>query len=171
MRKPRDFHSFYKSKSNERQTRFKSKLKKVDKRCAENATINISLLRDHDGTIRQVQGSRIPLQAEVTWTYIQLKRKAFEKMKRYNPALQDSNEEDVKLAYRSGEIAHFIPGTKIPFTLQAYKQDLGVKYNNINLYFMPFLNDTSDDDDKKYVTLYHQIFYCFFPLIIIKFVI
>ena len=64
--------------------------------------------------------------------------------------MQDSNAENVKTAYRSGEIAHYIPGTKIPFTLQG----LGVKYNNINLYLMPFTNESSsDDNDKKYVTL------------------
>ena len=44
-------------------------------------------------------------------------------------------------------MVRFISGTNIPFTVKAYKEDLGVSYHAIVLYLLPYedLNDTDDE--------------------------
>ena len=59
---------------------------------------------------------------------------------------------DIKLVYKNGELARHIPGTNTPFILRDYKEDLGVGYNSISLYLLPyenmdFLYDNSIEDE------------------------
>ena len=56
---------------------------------------------------------------------------------------------DYKLVYKSGEIIENIPGTEIPFTIEKYKADLGVGYQNIHVYLMLHINEFSEEESDE----------------------
>ena len=67
----------------------------------------------------QERGSRLPISANINWS------------------------PDVKLVYKDGERVQYIPGTTTTFILKEYKKDLGVAYQAIILYSLPY-KDRSD---------------------------
>ena len=44
--------------------------------------------------------------------------------------------EEYNLVYKNGQPIVNIPGTQHPFTMQKYKNDLGVGYQSINVYLL-----------------------------------
>ena len=93
-----------------------------------------------------VAGSRTPVEVSEAADYHELKRVAFEKLNRYVVEIKTNYEiEDLELVYKSGEVAHYIPGTHQLFTLKTFKEDLAAKYSEILLYLKPV--SYSDDED------------------------
>ena len=74
-----------------------------------------------------------------------VKKAAFDKLSRYNPDFPCRKIRYCKLAYRSGERVRYLPGTNLPFTVKSYKEDLGVSYNRLTLYLLPYDDDCDSD--------------------------
>lgn len=145
--KTKSFAQFYKEKGSERVSHFHVKKKRVKEN--EDISIFISVLRQSDGQLRQISGSRIPLNnVKPQWNHVELKRASYEKLKRYNNIIATKTYEEVKLVYRSGENCRYLPGTTTPFTLEAYKNDLGVKYRAIVLYLQAYGDNMEDSDSS-----------------------
>ena len=151
-KRPSTFSEFYAMKSKDRVNRFVFK-KKKDKREAEEVLIHASLLQDISGKLTQDRGSRLPVKVDVSWDHVHVKKAIFEKFSRYNETVKDLKLEDVKLVYKNGEPVRYIPGTKIPFTVKGYKEDLGVRYNSLVLYLLPYRCFSSSDDDLPEVII------------------
>ena len=138
-KKPKTFEQFRDVKGKSRYMK-----RKQDSRLTSETTIFASILKSD---LRQDRGTRLPIKVDVNWDSIQLKRAVFEKFKRYNLSFSMYEIEDVKLVYKSGEIIRYIPGTKVPFTVRGYKEDLGVGYHAISVYLMPY--EVSNDTDNE----------------------
>lgn len=102
-----------------------------------------------DDNFKQVRDSRCPIKCQPTVDHIQLKQVVYDKMRRYNSEVALYKMEDLKLCYKNGERIHNIPGTDTPFSLKAYKDDLGVCYHTIVVYLMPYESDFLIDDDDN----------------------
>ena len=109
--------------------------------------IHASLLLAVKGALIEERVSKLPVTVNISCYHIDLKKTIFDKFKRYNATVKKLQLIDVKLVYKSGEVIRFIPGTNIPFTVKAYKEDLGVSYHAIVLHLLPYedLNDTDDE--------------------------
>lgn len=118
----------------------------------EKVKIYVSCLNNVKGLLKQVTGSRTPVEVSETADYSDTKFVAFEKLHRYVPELAEFNLEEIDLVYKSGNIAFYIPGTQIPFTLKSYKEDLGCKYSQILLYLKPKeeeIDQVQEEDKQK----------------------
>lgn len=118
-----------------------NKRKIVKKDVAEEVKINVSMLRFINNALRQVNGSRTPVMISVSANYDEVKRAAYTKLKRYVPELQSFKYSDLELCYRTGDIALTLPGTNTEFSVEKYKEDLGVKYSQMVLYLKPYYAD------------------------------
>ena len=132
---PKSFNDFLKC-------RIKVKCKKKQEKVQE-VTVYVSMLRRVNNTWRQISGSRTPVTVAVSADYEEVKKAAFSKLKRYVPEMHYDYCE-VELCYRSGGVALFLPGILTEFSLQNYKNDLGVKFSQIVLYLKPYENENSD---------------------------
>ena len=56
------------------------------------------------------------------------------------------NDKTYKLCFPDGSEVSTLPGTKEPFTLEKYKEDLGKTYTRITLYLCPL--EYASDSDK-----------------------
>ena len=142
---PKTFREFFKNAK---------KGKKISNKGSFNnnteVTIHVSMARKiNDDTFRQVAGSRTPVSLDASSTYDEVKRKAFDKLKRYVPEMEPFNNWDIDLCFRSGEVAIFLPGTTVEFTLDGYKNDLGVKYSQVLLYLKPHDKPDIPSDDSS----------------------
>lgn len=149
-KKPMTFKDFMEKKGRERTSTFKPKTNKKDKREMSETVIFASMLRrsNDDDALKQVRGSRCPVKCLVESTPVELKRVVYEKMKRYNKEVSNYEIHELKLCYKDGEQIRFIPGTRTPFTLKAYKEDLGVGYQAVGVYLLPYEVHASDDDNE-----------------------
>ena len=144
--KPSTFSEFYQSKSNDRVSKYTKKKKNYQKEKDE-VVINASLLLPVKGILVQERVSRLPISANVRWSPSELRRAIFDKFKRHNSTAKKLDLSDVKLVYKDRERVQYIPRTTIPFTLKEYKRDLGVAYQAIVLYLLPY-EDRSDSGDE-----------------------
>ena len=144
--KPPSFSEFYRSKSNDRVSKY-AKRKKNDQKEKDEVVINVSFLLPVKVILVQERGSPLPVKANVNWSPSQLGRAIFNKFKRYNSTVKKLDLSDVKLVNKDGERVQYIPGTTTPFTLKEYKKDLGVAYQAIVLYLLPY-EDRSDSGDE-----------------------
>lgn len=137
-KRPMDFTEFLDSKRKAR-TNF-TKRKKDSKKIQ--VTVYGSVMK---ADLKQDRGIRLPIIVEPSWGSSELKTVIYEKMCRYHKHVGDFEISDYKLVYKTGESVKFIPGTKTPFTVEAYKADLGVGYQNLTFYLM--LYEISSDED------------------------
>ena len=109
--------------------------------------IHASLLLAVKGALIEERVSKLPVTVNISCYHIDLKKTIFNNFKRYNATVKKLELINVKLVYKSGEVMRFIPGTNIPFTAKAYKEDLGVSCHAIVLHLLPYedLNDTDDE--------------------------
>ena len=122
-----------------------SKKSKKDKRVAEDVCVNIGLLKEEStGEIKPVRCSVIPLRASASCNVNELKKLAFNKLSRYCPEFTCERVSDCRLCFKTGETVRYIPGTMVPFTLKAYKDDLATRYSRITLYLIPYEDDEDD---------------------------
>lgn len=144
---PKPFIEFLKQRD-----KSKGKKKLVKKNKIE-TMIHVSMMRLINNTLRQVSGSRTPVCVNVNANYDEVKKAAYDKLKRYVPEMEQYSNSDLQLCFRSGEMAVCLPGTITEFTLSGYKDDLGVKYSQLLLYLRPYeREDTNDfDSDSDFV--------------------
>ena len=138
LKKPVCFNEFM----NKKKHNIKS-LQRTKSLKSKEATIFGSILKDN---MKQERGSRLPVNVNVSWGASEVRKAVYDKMCRYNKHIGDWSELDYNLVYKSGEKILFIPGTKIPFTVEKYKEDLGLPYQNINVYLQ--LYDYTNDELK-----------------------
>ena len=93
--------------------------------------------RTSQGTFKQDRGTRLPIKVNVDWGVYRLKEAVFEKFERYNDSICGQNIVEYDLVYKNGQPIVNIPGTQDSFTIQKYKNDLGVGYQSINVYLLP----------------------------------
>ena len=95
-------------------------------------TIPVSL-----ATARKViKNSKINVRVLEDATSRDLQAAAFAKQAAFNPHLMrrlSLNSEDYMLRYRSMEPALLIPGTDVPFTVNGYKEELGLPYQRLSM--------------------------------------
>ena len=137
-----DFDSYFERKKKAR-TSFSNKNKGT---AAEKVTVYGSILKEN---LKQDRGTRTPIIVEKTFGPDELKSAIYQKITRYHKYIADFEKCDYKLVYKSGESIRFIPGTKTPFTIENYKKDLGVGYQNLNFYLMLYNIDSSSEDELK----------------------
>ena len=90
----------------------------------------------------------------MNWGPSELKRAIFNIFKRYNCTVKKLDLPDVKLVHKDGERVQYIPGTTTPFILKEYQKDLGVAYQAIVLYLLPYQDKSGsggelDEIDKR----------------------
>lgn len=61
------------------------------------------------------------------------------------------NDKTYKLCFPDGGGVTTLPGTKEPFTLEKYKEDLGKTYARITLFLGP-LDDATDTEPERHCT-------------------
>ena len=66
-------------------------------------------------------------------------------MCRYHQHIADWVQSDCKLVYKNNETIRYIPGTNVPFTVEKYKEDLGLPYHKINVYLQLY-EDSGDEE-------------------------
>ena len=87
----------------------------------------------------------MPCKVKLRASVREIKKSAFDKLRRYCVEFVCDDIIYCKLCCESGEIAENISGTNIPFTLDGYKEDLLVlSYAKVILYLM--VDDFSDTD-------------------------
>lgn len=83
------------------------------------------------GGLRPQHGKNISLQTDRGNTATSLLNQAVKKMKDFNKDVKDG---PFLLLYPDGTEVVNIPGTQKPFTVEAYKHELGKPYQRITLY-------------------------------------
>ena len=137
----KSFQEFLKERN---KNRGKHKMAKKQHHEDTEIMIHVSMLRLVNGGYRQISGSRTPVAVKVDADYDKVKKAAFDKLKRYVPETIDYEYPDLQLCFRSGESALCLPGTLTDFTLKLYKDNLGVKYNQIVLHLKPFERENGE---------------------------
>ncbi|XP_066910304.1 uncharacterized protein [Clytia hemisphaerica] len=125
------YKEFAKSKSSawfQRVTKSGKGKKKTD-----DVGIFVGVLAWHKGGIlKKIHKKRISLKLSPESTYDQTLKLAKKRIEDYFPGTLDS-EELYHLAYETGVIAYFIPGTTTDFILSKYREDSGIEYKDMNL--------------------------------------
>ena len=124
--------------------------RKKDGRLTEETHISIAVLKNVFGTFKVARGTILPVKVGVNDDSYAVKKAAFDKLSRYNPDFPCHQITDCKLAYRSGERVRYLPGTNLPFTVKSYKEDLGVSYNRLTLYLLPYDDDCDSDAEDLF---------------------
>lgn len=135
-----DFESFFERKKKARTHTKKNKV------ISEQVTVYGSMLK---ADLKQDRGTRTPIIVEKTFGANELKNAIYEKISRYHKHVADFEKSDYKLVYKSGDTIRCIPGTQTPFTIEGYKKDLGVGYQNLNFYLMLYEVFSSSEDEVK----------------------
>ena len=142
------FSSYVETMGKRRTTNF-SKKTQVDKSSSDETTIFASMMkRNEDGNLKQEKGSRLPVKVQTSWGPYDLHTAVFEKFNRYNRYCSEKLKEDFKLIYKNGETIKYIPGTNIPFTVKAYKDDLGVGYSAVVVYLLEYESYEDEETDS-----------------------
>ena len=95
--------------------------------------INIGIV-EFDGRLKVKRGSLLPIEVNKTASDIRVKRLSIEKQLAFNRQLREGDDGDWQLLYPDFDVVYYIPGTKVPFTVEKYKESLGRPYNRVNLY-------------------------------------
>ena len=138
------FKKFVSQKSKERQTTFNSKSKKA--KMDEFVTITIGIGCLLCGVFKPVRGKSLPLKVKKHVSAQAILDEALKKRSSYDRTFR--NDKTYKLCFPDGSEVSTLPGTKEPFTLEKYKEDLGKSYTRITLFLCP-LEDASDTDEPE----------------------
>ena len=138
------FKKFVSEKSKERQTTFNSKSKKA--KMDEFVTITIGIGCLSCGVFKPVRGKSLPLKVKKHVSAEAILDEALKKRISYDRTFR--NDKTYKLCFPDGSEVSTLPGTKEPFTLEKYKEDLGKTYTRITLFLCP-LEDASDTDEPE----------------------
>lgn len=155
---PLTFNQFYNKKSSDRVSKFgpgkRKRASQIDNRNTNEAYITAGILRDNNGTLKPERGSHIPVKVDVNAGPFDVKKAAYDKIKRYNPDFAAIDASSCKLVYKCGTRVQYLPGTNIPFTVKKYKEDLGVSYSKVALYLFEYdsLVDQWHSEDVTDVT-------------------
>lgn len=155
------FDEYRERKEKERSSRFKPKAKKAktesnDKKPSE-VKINIGLQKVRDDELKFVRGSTLPLKVNPTIGADELRKKGAEKIMKFNNDLT-GEPFGFTLLYPDRNEVRTLPGSKEPFTLQRYREEIGKAYGRLTFYvcktkdFLNFLcrsycSDESDTTD------------------------
>ena len=138
------FKKFVSRKAKERQTTFDSKSKKA--KMDEFVTITIGIGCLLCGVFKPVRGKSLPLKVKKHVSAQAILDKALKKRRSYDRTFRNDNA--YKLCFPDGSEVSTLPGTKEPFTLEKYKEDLGKSYTRITLFLCP-LEDASHTDEPE----------------------
>ena len=138
------FKKFLSQKSEERQTTFNSYSKKA--KMDEFVTIAIGIGCLFCGVFKPVRGKSLPLKVKKHVSAEAILEEALKKRSSYDRTFR--NDKTYKLCFPAGSEVSTLPGTKEPFTLGKYKEDLGKTYTRITLFLCP-LEDASDTDEPE----------------------
>jgi hypothetical protein len=95
------------------------------------------------------RGSHLPIEVNKYYSDVTVKRVGLEKQLAHNKHLREDNDGSWQLLYPDFDLVYFIPGTKVPFSVEKYKESLGRPFNRVNLYICK----TTDYDSKYLVQL------------------
>ena len=137
------FKKFVSQKSNERQTSFNSESKKA--KMGEFVTITIGIGSLSCGVFKPMRGKSLPLKVKKHVSAQAILDIALKKRSYYDCTFR--NDKTYKLCFLDGSKVSTLPGTKEPFTLEKYKEDLGKTYTHITLLLCP-LEDASDTEPE-----------------------
>ena len=137
------FNNFLSQKSKERQTTFNSKSKKA--KMDEFATIAIGIGSSSSGVFKPVRGKSLPVKVKKHVSAETILDEALKKPSSFR------SDKTYKLCFPDGSEVTTLPGTKEPFTLEKYKEDLGKTYARITLFLCP-LEDASDSEPERTCT-------------------
>ena len=152
------FTEFRKLKESDRRKDFNTKSKASGKRKTNETekeklvTCKIAFMtyREDTGRLKLVRGSQHSLSLSPAINAYELRRKAVEKLSRFNRSLSNSPEHYC-LLYPDITLVCMIPGTEKPFTLKEYKEDLGKPYERLTLYICKredYLANEGIDEDE-----------------------
>ena len=141
------FENFLSQKLKERQTTFNSKSKKA--KMDEFVTIPIGIGSLSCGVFKPVRGKSLPLKVKKHVSAKAILDEALKKRSSYDRTFR--NDKTYKLCFPDGSEVSTLPGTKEPFTLEKYKEDLGKTYTRITLFLYP-LEDASDTEPERTCT-------------------
>lgn len=154
------FTEFRRLKENDRQKHFNPKSKASGKRKSNETdkekvvTCKIALMtyREDTDRLKLVRGSQHSLSVSPATNAYELRRKAVEKLSRFNRSLSNFPEHYC-LLYPDLTLVCMIPGTEKPFTLKEYKDELGKPYERLTFYICKredyLANEGIDEDDDK----------------------
>ena len=129
------FAQFAKAKSKSWFDRVKGR--DTPKKTPADVVIYIGIISWHEksGVVKPVRGKRVCLRIKSDATYEDIRDAGLKRMKDFHwEVIED--DVDYLLAFESGKIAYFIPGTTEDFLLSKYKQELGKEYKQITLYLV-----------------------------------
>ena len=152
------FTEFRKRKESDRQKHFNTKSKasgkrktnETDKEKLVTCKIAFMTYREDTGRLKLVRGSQHSLSLSPAINAYELRRKAVEKLSRFNRLLSNYPEHYC-LLYPDLTLVCMIPGTEKPFTLKEYKEDLGKPYERLTLYICKredYLANEGIDEDE-----------------------
>lgn len=160
---PLSFTEFRRLKENDRQKHFKTKSKSAAGKRKSNETdrekvvtckIALMTYREDADRLKVVRGSQHSLSVVPATNAYELKRKAVEKLSRFNSSLSNYPEHYCML-YPDLTLVCMIPGTEKPFTLKEYKDELGKPYERLTLYICKredyLAHEGIDEDDENQV--------------------
>ena len=145
---PLKFNEFLRQKGKERVRKKPNQTNKSKATEEQQATIYSSILKyDVLGEkFKQDRGSRLPVIVDINWGPWRLKQAIFERFRRYKIISEEDKIWDYNLSYKNGDKIENLPGTNIPFTVKAFKQDLGIGYHSVSVYLLKYETDSDDDN-------------------------
>ncbi|CAI5657238.1 unnamed protein product [Oreochromis niloticus] len=132
----------YRKKKNEERQKFSEGRKGLKKKEKRKVQINVGLMTIKKGGLKPYRGKTIFLTTDPDATATSLLNQAVKKMKDFNKDLKDG---PFLLLYPDGTEVITVPGTQRPFTLEAYKAEVGKPYQRITV----FICLKSDFEDGK----------------------
>ena len=135
------FKNFLSQKSKERQTTFNSKSKKAKMDEFVTTTIRIGSLLCC--VFKPMRGKSLPLKVKKHVSAEAILDEALKKQSLYDCTFR--NDKTYKLCFPDGSEVSTLPGTKEPFTLEKYKENLGKTYTRITLFPLEDASDTEPD--------------------------
>ncbi|CAI5671471.1 unnamed protein product [Oreochromis niloticus] len=121
----------YRKKKNEERQKFSSGRMGLKKIAKTKVQINIGLMSIKKDGLRPYRGKNIALRIDPDSSATSLLSEAVKKMRDFNKDLRDG---PFLLLYPDGIEVINIPGTNSPFTLGAYKAEIGKPYQRITLF-------------------------------------
>ena len=109
-------------------------------------TITIGIGSLSCGVFKPVRGKSLPLKVKKHASAEAILDEALKKRSSYDRTFR--NDKTYKLCFPDGSEVSTFPGTKEPFTLEKYKEDLGKTYTRITLFLCP-LEDASDTEPER----------------------
>ncbi|XP_025766407.1 G2/M phase-specific E3 ubiquitin-protein ligase isoform X1 [Oreochromis niloticus] len=121
----------YRKKKNEERQKFSEGRKGLKKKEKRKVQINVGLMTIKKGGLKPYRGKTIFLTTDPDATATSLLNQAVKKMKDFNKDLKDG---PFLLLYPDGTEVITVPGTQRPFTLEAYKAEVGKPYQRITVF-------------------------------------